>query len=243
MVHQAHLRRAAVIAVVFLCTPSMAQAQGNQRGNRQQQQAQQRMQEQMRAIAANQPQLPSDPQLLSLHKEFIARAEKLALEFERKRQFDKAREVYESLVRLVPKYSKAEQGLSRVLSSQAKQDKKLTSVEANKLWQDSGVTLVEGMPVHIEVEGTWNVVYETGPKGIEIPEKMRPRDSRIKLGTLIAIIANSPSELNDQRPFVIEDGKDFVAKKTGRLFLRMFDVEPSDNDGKLFVLIHSTFKK
>ena len=34
MVHKAHLRRAAVIAVVFLCTPSMAQAQGNQRGNR-----------------------------------------------------------------------------------------------------------------------------------------------------------------------------------------------------------------
>ncbi len=243
MVERIYFRRATVIAAVLFCAPLMAQTPGSQRGNRQQQQMQQRMQEQMRAIAENQPQLPSDPQLLSLHKEFIARAEKLALEYERKKQFDKAREVYESLVRLVPKYGRAEEGLNRILSSQAMQDKKLTTVEANKLWQDSGVTLAEGMPVHIEVKGTWKVVYETGPKGIEIPEKMRPRDHRIKLGTLIAVIANSPAELAEEKPFVIDDGKDFVAKKTGRLFLRMFDVDPSDNDGKMFVLINSTFKK
>ena len=67
-------------------------------------QNQKRLQEQMRAAAENQPQLPSDPVLLNLHKEFIAKAEKLAVEYERKKDFDKAREVYESLVRLVPKY-------------------------------------------------------------------------------------------------------------------------------------------
>ena len=40
-------------------------------------QNQKRLQEQMRAAAENQPQLPSDPVLLNLHKEFIAKAEKL----------------------------------------------------------------------------------------------------------------------------------------------------------------------
>jgi hypothetical protein len=98
------------------------------------------------------------------------------------------------------------------------------------------------MPVHVEVKGTWNVVYETGPEGIEIPEEFRPRDHRIKLGTLIGVIANSPAELAEERPFVLENGKDFVAKKTGRLYLRMFDVDPSDNNGKLYVLIQSTFR-
>jgi len=239
-----HLRRATMLGVVLLfvplCVPVRAQPP---RTVRQQQQMRQQMQEQMRAIAENQPQLPSDPQLLSLHKEFVAKAEKLAQEYERKRQYDKAREVYESLVRLVPKYSQAEEGLNRILSNQAMQDKKLTDVEANKLWQDSGVTLLEGMPVHVEVKGTWKVVYETGPQGIEIPEKMRPRDNRIKLGTLIAVIADSTSALAEEKPFVLVDGKDFVAKKTGRLYMRMFDVDPSDNEGKLYVRIHSTFQK
>jgi tetratricopeptide (TPR) repeat protein len=235
-----YLRRATMLAAVLLCVPLAAQPPRNVR---QQQQMQQRMQEQMRAIAENQPELPSDPQLLSLHKEFVAKAERLAQEYERKKQYDKAREVYESLVRLVPKYSKAEEGLNRILSNQSMQDKKLTDVLATQLWQDSGVTLLEGMPVHIEVKGTWKVVYETGPAGIDIPEKMRPRDSRIKLGTLIAVIVNSPSELAEEKPFVLVDGKDFVAKKTGRLYMRMFDVDPSDNEGKLYVRIHSTFQK
>jgi hypothetical protein len=229
------LRSATLTAVLLLGVPLSAQSPN---ARRQQQQIQQRIRE----IAENQPEFPSDPQLLSLHKEFISKAEKLALEYERKKQLDKAREVYESLVRLVPKYKKAEEGLRRVLGGQARQNRKLTDVLANKAWQDSGATLRKDMPVHIEIKkGTWKVVYETGPQGIEIPNELRPRDNRIKLGTLIAVIANSPAELAEERPFVLQHGQDFVAKKTGRLYLRMFDVDPSDNEGKLYVMIQSTF--
>ena len=35
--------------------------------------------------------------------------------------------------------------------------------------------------------------------------------------------------------------KNFTANKTGRLFLRMFDVDHTDNEGKMLVLIQSTF--
>ncbi|MFK8115580.1 MAG: hypothetical protein AB8B91_25510 [Rubripirellula sp.] len=203
---------------------------------------QQQQQQRIREIATNQTDLPTDPQLLSLHKEFITKAEKLALEYERKKQLDKAREVYESLVRLVPKYSNAEQGLNRVLGNQKVQDRKLTEVKANQAWQDTGVNLLEGMPVRIKMNGTWKVVYETGPKGIEIPNELRPKDGRIKLGTMIALIANSPQDLAEGRPFVLESDKDFIAKKSGRLYLRMFDVDPSDNEGKIVVMIQSTFQ-
>jgi len=203
--------------------------------------AQKRMQEQMRAAAANQPQLPSDPVLLNLHKEFIAKAEKLAVEYERKKDFAKAREVYESLVRLVPKYGAAEAGLSRILANQRAQDRKLTNVLATGGWQDAGVTLREGMPVSIEVKGSWKVVFETGPGGLQIPNELRPKDSRIKLGTLIGIVANTPAELQEGQPFVVTSGMSFNAKKTGRLYLRMFDIDPTDNEGKMFVLIQSTF--
>ena len=107
----------------------------------------------MRAAAENQPQLPSDPVLLNLHKEFIAKAEKLAVEYERKKDFDKARRSTNRWC-LVPKYGAAEAGLNRILANQRAQDRKLANVFANKAWQDSGVTLREGMPVQIEVKGT-----------------------------------------------------------------------------------------
>ena len=239
------LPRYVVILALVVCSNLYASGQSPaaRRNARQQQQQMQQRMEQMRAMAENQPQLPDDPQLLGLHKEFIAKAEKLAAEYERKKQLDKAREVYESMVRLVPKYANAEEGLKRVLGSQRLQDRKLANVSGNQLWQDSGVTLQEGMPVHTEIKGTWKVVYETGPEGIVIPEEFRQRDSRIKLGTLIGVIVNSPAELTEAKPFIIESGKDFTAKKSGRLFMRMYDVDPSDNDGQMYVLIQSTFAK
>ena len=187
------------------------------------------------------PKLPEDPQLLSLHKEFVVKAEKLAVEYERKKQFDKEREVYESMVRLVPNFAAAEAGLERILGNQRSQDRKLVTVEADQMWQDSGVNLQVGMPVHTEVKGIWKVVYETGPKGIEIPKEFQQRDSRIKLGSLIGVIVNSPTELKAAKPFLVEHGKNFTANKTGRLFLRMYDVDHTDNEGKVLVLIQSTF--
>ena len=187
------------------------------------------------------PKLPEDPQLLSLHKEFVVKAEKLAVEYERKKQFDKAREVYESMVRLVLNFAAAEAGLERILGNQRSQDRKLVTVEADQMWQDSGINLQVGMPVHTEVKGIWKVVYETGPKGIEIPKEFQQRDSRIKLGSLIGVIVNSPTELKAAKPFLVEHGKNFTANKTGRLFLRMYDVDHTDNEGKVLVLIQSTF--
>ena len=78
---------------------------------------------------------------------------------------------------------------------------------------------------------------------IEIPEPNRPRDNRIKLGTLIGVVANSPADLKEDKAMVLDENTDFIAKKSGRLYLRMFDIDPSDNDGKLVVMIQSTFRK
>ena len=229
--------RSVCVTLFLLFSVDAALAQSPSAARRRQKQ----IQDQMKKAAENQPQLPSDPQLLTLHREFITKAEKLAAEYERKKQLDKAREVYEAMVRLVPKYGVAEEGLNRVLGGQRFQNRKVVSVDATKLWQDTGITLQQGMPVHVEVKGTWKVVYETGPKGIEIPEPMRPKDNRIKLGSLIGVIVNNPSELAETNPFVVEHGKDFNARKSGRLFLRMFDVDPSDNEGKMYVSVQSTF--
>ena len=231
-----------VIAIVLMAPSSLAQPP-SRLTPKQQQEQQRRMEAQRAKAIANQPKLPNDPQLLSLHKEFIMKAEKLAAEYERKKQHDRAREVYESLVRLVPKYASAEAGLARAMESQASEDMKMFRVEADDAWQDAGVTLLENMPVYFDVQGTWKVVYETDHKGIEIPKEMKPRNSHIQLGTLIGIVGNTPAELEKSQPFPVQPGVAFKAPKTGRLYLRMYDIDPSDNEGQMLVRIRSTFAK
>lgn len=182
----------------------------------------------------------SDPELLGLHKEFVSKAEKLAAEYERKKNLDGAREVYESMTRLVPEYEAAQQGLKRILNAQSTQDRKIVEVQANRDWQDTQINLVKGNPVHIEAKGTWFVVNETDPNGLEIPKEMDPKNHKIKLGTLIGMIVNGP-DLTKFKPFPIGTGTDFIAPESGRLALRMFDVDPRDNKGSMSVLVQSTF--
>ena len=230
-------------AIFTGCPLATAQNPVLRRAQKQQQEMQRRMQEQMKRAAENQPELPADPQLLSLHKEFITKAEKLASEYERKKQYDRARETFEAMARLVPNYAPAETGLARVLRQQSLKDRELMEVRANLDWQDSGVVLQKDMPVHLEVKGSWKVVLETGAQGVEIPPEKRPRDSKIQLGTLIGVIANSPSEIEKAKPMAIRSSMDFKASQTGRFYMKMFDLEPSDNEGKIFVLIQSSFAK
>ena len=182
----------------------------------------------------------SDPELLNLHKEFISKAEKLALEHERKKDFESARAVYESMTRLLPEYEAAQAGLKRILNAQSTQDRKVVEVQANRDWQDTQINLIAGNPVHIEAKGSWFVVNETGPDGLEIPKEIDPKNNKIKLGTLIGMIVSQP-DLTKLKPFPIGTGTDFIAPESGRLVLRMFDVDPKDNKGSLTVLIQSTF--
>ena len=236
----------AMVLFFLFQSSSLAQTPAQRRMLRQQQElarrAQMEQKQMVQSVASN-GDLPSDPQLLSLHREFITKAEKLAAEYESKKQLDRAREVYESLVRLVPKYEKAEAGLARILKSQTTKEYKITRVSASQSWQDSGATLVQGMPVYIETKGTWKVSYETGPEGIRIPPEMKPKNNQIQLGTLIGNIVSTPEDAEKPKPFVVKVGSNFTAPKNGRLFLRMFDVDNSDNEGTLIVRIQSSFGK
>jgi hypothetical protein len=43
--------------------------------------------------------------------------------------------------------------------------------------------------------------------------------------------------------FLIGSSTSFTAERDGRLFLRMYDSDPSDNLGKVSVYLEGTFKK
>jgi len=184
------------------------------------------------------PPRPRDPRLVELYREFLSKSEKLAAEYEQKRDLDKAREVYQSILRLMPKYEKAEQAIKRIRDQEATKDRKVLKVMADRDWQDSGVVLQAGKPVHIEAEGTWELTMKTGPDGMEIPKEYR----NFKLGALVGVV-NTGGDPKKLKPFLIGSQEDFVAPQTGRLYLRIYDTDPRDNSGDLSVLIQSTFAK
>ena len=184
------------------------------------------------------PPLPNDRRLLSLHLEFVKKAEKLATEYERKKELGKAKAVYGEILKLVPQYTAAKTKLALIRQREANAKVKQTRVLANKSWQDSGVSVIEGAPVTIRAAGTWtfNLKVELGPDGIKIPKELR----KYNLGCLIGAIDRGDGK---PQPFVIGRETSFVAKTNGRLYLRMYDVLPEDNSGNLKVEIRGTFKE
>ena len=98
-----------------------------------------------------------DQRLIELHKQFIDNVEKLATEYEKKGELEKARHCYEQVLRLIPQYTTAKEKLDGVKTREASAERKVIDVFANKEWQDSGITIGEGKPVTIKAAGTWKI--------------------------------------------------------------------------------------
>jgi hypothetical protein len=134
----------------------------------------------------NAPKLPDDPRLLEIHKQFVQGAEKLALEYAANKEFDKARDCYAEILRLVPTYGPAESKLKEIRGKQAIAQRIVMDVMANKGWQDTGIDVIQGKPLVINASGHWkfNLEGTVGADGFEIPKELR----RYNLGSLIGMI-------------------------------------------------------
>jgi tetratricopeptide (TPR) repeat protein len=190
-----------------------------------------------------QRQIPDDPKLLELHREFVAKAARLAKDYERTNQIEKARACYEQILKLLPGHSEAEEALAKIIEKQATAERRVFSVYANKDWQDTDVRLVQGKPITIQARGTWNfkMSHELGPDGMEIPKELRD----FNLGSLIGVVLPFEPVSEDKKPkaFFIGSNLRTTAAESGRLLLRMYDSDPSDNSGKLDVEILGTFER
>lgn len=180
--------------------------------------------------------LPDDKRLLSLHLDFVKKAEQLGREYETDKEWGKARAVYEEILKLVPQYKPASDRLAEMLAHEATAKTATVMVKADEGWQDSGIELVAGKPVTLAVSGTWTFRLEavTNSDGLVIPKELRDFNP----GCLVGMI---PEPDGKAKPFMIGPGKQFLAEKNGRLFMRMYDTDPSDNLGSLKVEIRGTF--
>lgn len=214
-------------------------AQGPSAGNRDQQGGQNQPGGEDEEEEDRGPQLPDDQRLLKLHLEFVQKAEKLAVEYERNKDTEKARVVYQEILKLVPRYPKALAALEKLTQQEATAEKKSMDIVATKSWQQTGIRTIVGKPVRISVEGAWtlNISHSLGPEGMVIPEELWG----FNLGSLVAAIDTGDPE--EFKPFLVGSETEFTADREGDLVLGMWDSVHSDNAGKLHVNISGTFEK
>lgn len=183
--------------------------------------------------------LPDDKRLLSLHQEFVQKAEKLAKEYETDKDWGKARSVYEEILKLVPQYTTARSKLTEMIQRESTAKSVTLDIKADEGWQDTKITLQQDKPVTIVAAGQWTFHLElpTDAEGLTIPKELRDFNP----GCLIGILATGRPD-GKERPFVVGGAKQFMADRAGRLFLRMYDTDPRDNKGSLKVTITGTFE-
>ncbi len=181
--------------------------------------------------------LPADPRLVEIHREFVTKAEKLGDEYARKKDWEKARIVFGEVLKLVPNYKPAVEKLKVINGELSNASKKLVTVEAREGWQDTGIDVTQGSPIAFRCDGMWLLVHESDANGLEIPREIRD----YKLGSLIGVVAKSATPDKDTVPFTIGAQKQMSVPQTGRLLLKMHDLNNEDNRGQMRVEITGNF--
>ncbi|UUO04738.1 hypothetical protein M4951_15230 [Blastopirellula sp. J2-11] len=177
-----------------------------------------------------------DPRLLKFQKEFVEKAEDLGDEYARKQDWAKAKSVFVEILKLAPQYKGAKDKLEAINRNLIGSNRKSLTISANGDWRDTGINVNKGALLRIVAEGKWTFVFEGDADGVEPPRELRD----LKLGSLVGYIA-VPGDKKPQ-PFTIGKQRDFAAPASGRLFLKMFDVDNSDNQGTMAVEIGGEFE-
>ncbi len=226
-------RRLLLLTVVAASFPGTLRGQARP-DNKAAEQAAKEQEQKARELAA----VLSDKKLLSIHQEFVARAEKLALEYENGKDWDKAKTVWGEVLKLAPQHAVAQAKMKLLLEREANADATRFTVKADDAWQDTGVVVMAGKPVRVRAGGYWTfgLKLRLSPEGIQIPKELR----EFNLGSLIGVVDTGNPE--DLKPFPIGDDKSWVPEKSGRLLLRMYDISPEDNEGSLQVEIRGSFE-
>ncbi len=180
-----------------------------------------------------------------LLEQFVNGALRLAIQYEAQGNYDRAKQILHTVLKVTPQEKRAQQLLERIEEQELSQNRVTIRVLANKDWQNTGLVVFAGRPVSFEAQGQWifRMSRSVGPEGMQIPEEWR----KFPLGSLIGIVQpiagpTAPGKKREKKPatpkpFLIGAKRVHVPDVTGILFLRMHDTEPSDNAGQVVVTI------
>jgi hypothetical protein len=184
----------------------------------------------------------NDPELNKLHTAFFKDAEKLAMKYEKDKQWSRAKDCYAQMLKLVPQHQGAKAKYEQLLQMEASAQGHVLVLGATETWKDTGIVVIEDRPVTIRASGTWafRLAADVSAAGLKFPEELREFDP----GCLIGMIV--PPDVKDikkeVKPFLIGTEKQLIAPKTGRLYVQMYDNNVADNEGELTIEIRGTFQ-
>ena len=94
-------------------------------------------------------------------------------------------------------------------------------------------------PIQILSKGSWTFTLKRklDPNGMAIPKELKD----FNLGCLVGVIDTGNG--TERKPFVIGTKKEIIPKQSGVLYLQMYDVDVSDNEGEIDVQITGTFER
>lgn len=184
--------------------------------------------------------ISSDPRLAKLQKEFVIETARLAQDYEKKQDTERARSCYEQILRVVPHHPGAEEALEKIRASELNAERKQVRISATEGPQNTGIDVIANRPITIHAEGSWTfrMEHELGADGMKIPDELRDFD----LGSLVGMI-HTGQDPKDVKPFFVGKDAEFTPEQSGRLFLFMWDTDWKDNAGRLNVEIRGTFNK
>jgi hypothetical protein len=184
----------------------------------------------------------NDPDLIKLHLEFVKEAEKLATKYEKEKQWSRAKDCYEQILKLAPQYPPAKAKVEQLLQMEASAQSQTIVLQANEKWKDTGIILLEDRPVTIRAAGTWKfrLTAEVTAAGLKIPEELREFDPGCLVGMIIPPDVKDPKK--EIKPFMIGMEKQMIAPRTGKLFVQMYDNDVRDNEGELTIEVRGTFQ-
>lgn len=181
--------------------------------------------------------ISNDPEIRKLQAAFVKDAEILAKKYEKEKDFSKARDVYQEILKIAPAHQQANQRMSEIMQYEMAAKSHKFSISAKDDWQDTGVTAIEDRPLNIRATGKWTLRIEAqiGPEGMPIAKELRDFDP----GCLVGMIEGPDKD--DNKPFVIGAEKQFIPKVSGKLLMRIFDNDTRDNDGSVDVEVMGMF--
>lgn len=184
--------------------------------------------------------LAADPKIQKIQRTAVIDLAKLAQDYEKKNDTEGARQCYEYILRVVPNHPGAKEALDRIHGAELTKERKTVRVKATEGWQDTGINVIADRPLTIRAEGTWTfrMEQELDAEGMAIPEDLKD----FNLGCLVGKIV-APGDTEDSKPFMIGKEEEITPEKPGRLYLRMYDYNPTDNKGLLSVELQGTFEK
>ena len=186
--------------------------------------------------------LINDPELNKLHDAFFKDAEKLATRYEKGKQWSKAKDCYEQMLKLVPQHPGAKAKYEQLLQMEAGAQSHVMVLGATENWKDTGIIVLEDRPITIRASGTWSfrLAADVSAAGLKFPEDLREFDPGCQVGMIV------PPDVKDfkkeVKPFMIGTEKQLIAPKTGRLYVQMYDNNVADNEGELTIEIRGTFQ-